>query len=267
MISGAMAFVAGILACLYAPPATTPWPPVLAVIVLLSSLALPRPRRWLPLMFVAGLLWCWLRLDAHLGNALPAALDGRDVPARVTVTGLPEQRGAMVRFVARVVSEDPDRPWRGRVRLSWYAGNAVVKTGDRWRMVVRLKRPRGFANPGIFDYERWLFSRGILATGYPRSREGPVQLLERGAGGLHNLRAALAARMENVLADAPRGGMVVALGVGLKEGIDDDEWAVLRRSGTAHLMAISGLHVGLVAVLAYGLGGFLWRRSARRGSP
>ncbi len=263
MISSAIAFVAGTLACLYAVPAAAPWPPVVAVIVLLSSLALSRTRRWPLLMFVAGLLWCWLRLDSHLGNGLPAALDGRDVPARVTVTGLPEEKGAMVRFVATVVSEDPRRPWRGRVRLSWYAGDVVVKTGDRWRMVVRLKRPRGFANPGIFDYERWLFSRGILATGYPRPREGPLQLLERGGGGLHNLRAALGAHMENVLADGPRGGMVVALGVGLKEGIDGDEWAVLRRSGTAHLMAISGLHVGLVAVLAYGLGGFLWRRSAR----
>lgn len=262
MIPGTMAFVAGILACLYVLPAAAPWPHGLAVTLLLSSLALPRSWRRLPLCFVAGLLWCWLHLDARLDNALPAALDGRDVPARLTVTGLPKDKGPMVQFVAKVVSEDPERPWQGRVRLSWYAGANVVKTGDRWRMVVRLKRPRGFANPGIFDYERWLFARGILATGYPRPREGPVQLLERGSGGLHNLRAALGARMENVLADGPRGGMVVALGVGLKEGIDGDEWAVLRRSGTAHLMAISGLHVGLVAVLAYGLGGFLWRRSA-----
>ncbi|MDZ7750242.1 MAG: DNA internalization-related competence protein ComEC/Rec2 [Gammaproteobacteria bacterium] len=262
MIAGTMAFVAGILSCLFGPPAGGPWPPLVAVIILLAVLALPPPRRWLPLFFVAGLLWCWLRLDAQLGNALPGDLDGRDLPARVTVTGLPEARGRLVRFVARVESEDPARPWRGRVRLSWYAGAREVKTGDRWRLVVRLKRPRGFANPGIFDYERWLFTRGILATGYVRSRERPLLLLERGSGGLHNLRAGLAARMGAVLAEGERGGMVVALGVGLREGIDGDEWAVLRRSGTAHLMAISGLHVGLVAVLAYGLGGFLWRRSA-----
>jgi len=62
-----------------------------------------------------------------------------------------------------------------RVRMSWYRSKQVavpeLVPGQRWRFTLRVKPPRGYANPGGFDYARWLHLGGIHATGYVRARE------------------------------------------------------------------------------------------------
>ena len=71
-----------------------------------------------------------------------------------------------------------------RVRLSWWndgeaeeraapEAHPALRAGDRWGFTVRLKRPHGLLNPGGFDYERWLYAKGIVATGTIRSQPPP----------------------------------------------------------------------------------------------
>src|SRR5690606_11370040 len=56
-----------------------------------------------------------------------------------------------------------------KVKVSWYEKDGDrVKSGERWQFVVRLKRPRGFVNPGGFDYQVWLMRRDIGGIGYIR---------------------------------------------------------------------------------------------------
>jgi competence protein ComEC len=57
------------------------------------------------------------------------------------------------------------------------------------------------------------------------------------------------------------GGLLNALSVGVRTGIRDTQWQVFRNTGTAHLIAISGLHIGMVAGIAYFLGNLLWRHT------
>src|SRR5690606_33081513 len=117
----------------------------------------------------------------------------------------------------------------GEVRLSLYLDGEPleVESGERWQWRVKLRRPRGFANPGGFDYERWLFAEGIGATGYVRDPGGARKLSE-GSG----WRAEIAARVE-ALVQGPAAGVVRGLATGDQAGITDAQWDLLRQTGTA----------------------------------
>jgi competence protein ComEC len=281
MRTGTLAFLAGIvLFCYQTELPALSWLPVAALPLLLYPFLYPGLRRqlYLPACLSAGFLWAWLYGLVSLGQGLAPELEGVDVSLLGRVASLPEHTSQSVRFELAVEELEVAgrlQPAPRRVRLSWYRptpGIRLPRVGERWRFVVRLKAPRGFRNPGGFDYEAWLFHHGIRATGYVRGQQG--ELL--GEAGTHFLlsqvRQALRDRLQAVTDGHPMGAIIVALGLGERSGISAQQWAVLRRTGTSHLVAISGLHVGLVAGLVFGLtrrlarlsGGFLaWAPAPR----
>lgn len=222
------------------------------------------------LAFAAGWLWAGLRAEWRLADALPAALEGEDLVVVGRVADLPQPFARGVRFGFEL---DPVQPGAAaasaprRIALSWYAPRnderAVpqLRAGERWRFVVRLKRPHGLANPHGFDFEAWLLERGIRATGYVR---GEALLLDAAPAGalqwLHRRRGEVRDRLLAALGERPYAGIVVALAVGDQGAISPAQWEVLRRTGVNHLVAISGLHVSLVALVAGLACGGLWRR-------
>ncbi len=232
-----------------------------------------------------GYAWLALFAQARLAEELPAALQGRDLQVVGTVAGVPERHGRRLRFVFDVehlshAGREVD--FAARLRLSWYAdgddGSAALRAGQRWRFTVRLRRPRGFANPHGFDYPGWLFRHAIRATGYVR-RAPPAQRLAvdsaRPAARLHAARQWLGERLDASLSlhrEARQPGLLRALAIGQRDGLSPALWDDLRRTGTNHLVAISGLHIGLVAGLVGWLASRLWgslpwlmRRASRAG--
>ncbi len=236
------------------------WP----ILLSLPLTFLFKPLRLL-IWLAAGFLLAWGQAVLLLQQPLDPLLEGRDITIEGTVDSFVERGDRRVRFEfepsAVVTPGIGLRQLPKRLRLSWYAGDAPVRAGERWRLTVRLKRPHGFANPGGFDYERWLFRKGIGATGYVRHRE-EKRRLAAATPGLLMLRAALAGRIEQVAGER-FGPLLSALAVGARHDIGEVQWQTLVATGTNHLMAISGLHVGLVAGLFYFLAGWLWRRSRR----
>jgi competence protein ComEC len=147
------------------------------------------------------------------------------------------------------------------------------RAGERWQLRVRLKRPHGHVNPGGFDYEGWLLERDIRATGYVRApsrkpaasanpNEANRRLGESGAlaDRLQSWRETLREHLRAGPDDSPAAGVLAALAVGDQQAIDGDLWRTFARTGTTHLMSISGLHVTMFAALVGGLCGGLWRR-------
>ena len=111
---------------------------------------------------------------------------------------------------------------------------------------------------------RALLARNVRATGYVSAPAHAVRLrgYARGVGvTVDRWRAALRARIDAVLADAPHRGIVVALAIGAQDEVSAADWLLMRGTGTSHLVAISGLHIGFVAGLAGWLAGAFWRRS------
>ena len=261
MHAGTLCFLLGVFAFQQCPALPDPW---LAVLLPAAGLGWLRGGRAGPLAACAtGFLYALLRAHALAPGVLPAEWEGRDLVVEGAVAGLPERMGNRARFeldIDRIVESPGPRsgielPWR--VRLNWYRDAPDLRAGERWRLRLRLKRPRGFANPGGFDYEGWLFRRGLSATGYVRA--GRNERTAPGAWSVARVRQGLAERIDTALDPAPLRPLIKALALGVRDEMSPAQWRVLRATGTAHLMAISGLHVGLVAGLAFGIASLAWR--------
>ncbi len=141
------------------------------------------------------------------------------------------------------------------LRLSWHFPPPVAE-GETWRVAAEVRAPWGLQNPGGFDYERLLLARGIDGTGY-------VRFGRREAAAAPELRRLARARIAERTAHLPRSAHLRALASGDSNALTDADWSLLRRTGTVHLLVVSGLHVGLVALLAYWLAASLVRIAPR----
>lgn len=228
--------------------------------------------------FALGVAWAGWRAESRLADRLEAAWEGRDIELVGVVAGLPQDfaNGTRFEFAPEFVLTAADGKTvavPGRIMLSRYQGRSddenfvalSVRPGERWRFTVRLKRPHGNANPGGFDYEAWLLERNIRATGYVRSSAAQRldEMVWRPDYAIERLRLAIRAAYARTLpaGDYPLAGVLVALAIGDQKAIDGDLWSVFNRTGTTHLMSISGLHVTMVAALFGWLVSFGWRRT------
>jgi competence protein ComEC len=149
----------------------------------------------------------------------------------------------------------------GRVRVTAYDFEPAVATGDIIRLHhLRLRRPSGFRNPGAFDYGRHLARRGIYATG-SLSKVERLELVQPGSSlylaRLTVFKARLAERIDRTMS-APAAAITQEMVLGMNGGLAPEVREAFSASGTAHLMSVSGLHVGFVyaavfLVLKHGL--------------
>ena len=259
MRAAAIAFLGGILVV----QQLAALPSLFSALALIPAVALAfwHPRWLVVVFFVAGFIWVGFRAELILHQRLVPELEGRDIVVEGVVAGLPQPTQYGTRFAFDVKQARLDGVpvfVPGRIRLS--AGRDLrAQAGDRWRLTVRLKRPHGLQNPGGFDYEAYLFRERLRATGYVRSEPLPARLGE--GGGLyriHRLRQQLGSRMRALMPENAYAGLIVALANGDQGGVTDEQWETLNRTGTLHLVAISGLHISLIAGLTFWLVRFLW---------
>lgn len=253
-----------------------PWPaygvPVLAPLVLGRWLG-----RWRP-----GVLWLlsgcvvafgaagWRGLERQADRLAPA-LWGQEVELVGVVASLPVRGPQGVRWVLAVESAlhrgEPVRvPSRITVGLWQNARGAAsdptdplpeVTVGDRWQLSVRLRPVHGLGNPHGGDRELHAWSQGIGAQG--SVRPGARALGPAGQYPLERWRQSMSDRLQRRLAHTGQGGVLAALAVGDQDAIGADDWDLFRRTGVAHLMAISGLHITLFAWMAVAIIRRLWR--------
>ena len=136
--------------------------------------------------------------------------------------------------------------------------------GDTVRFLSTLYRPWNYGNPGEFDYAGLLAFRGIHVKGFVKSAGLISKTKEAGpsvARSLHDIRV----RIKKAIAGsgAVNAGFLEALIIGERGSISPGVKEAFEATGTAHLLSISGLHVGIVAVFFYGLFLFLLKRSER----
>lgn len=190
------------------------------------------------------------------GQWLPTAWEGQDVLLTGTIADVPEQRLDGLRFLF-----DVDHPqFHGRLRLAWYAENTPeLRAGERWQLLVRGKRPHGFSNRNGFDYEQWLFAQRIGGTGYVRVASDNRRLRENAWWQPNGWRQTVRDAIQSALPDSPTMGLVQGLAVAYTAAIPQQQWKVFRDTGTVHLLAISGLHITMVAGLGIIPVWLLWR--------
>jgi len=200
---------------------------------------------------------------AHIQNrsGLDEACLGETIMARGIISGLPVRDGHRTRFDLRIDQTTPSGCLRAgeptKVRVNWYESDQELIPGQRWLMPLKFRKTRNFYNPGGFDYEAALLDQGIRYTAYVR--DTPERIEAPTKPGLDALRWSIAQRISASLPDSGYAGIIRALVVGDRSAITPEQWQTLRHSGTLHLMAISGLHIGLLAGIGFVIGTVLWR--------
>lgn len=270
MVKFALAFLSGIvILTMFRSLPHWGWILVLvAVIPIMIPIVIKYPRGIILAGLAAGFLWALFHAWLKLYPALDRSLEGVDLDVVGQIVSIPsvrEDHGTRFEFLV-LRAEKPDEHGEvtvpKKIRLNWFGAVPPLQLGEHWRLRVRLKRPWGFANPGGFDYERWLFGKGIRATGYVRPNT-PAKRLAEGDYPVHSLRARLHQRLHAALADmdSESRAVIKALALGERSEMGHERWQMLTGTGTSHLLAISGLHVGLVSGMIYLLIFQLWKLS------
>lgn len=260
MRTGTMAFLLGCLLvqhCAQLPALAWVFP-----CLLLATAAIYLRCLRLAAWFALGLAWALWRAHAALAQGFSPAWEGVDLTAEVFVADIPEvqSRGTRVLLdITQLRVADKRVDWRGRVRAYWPIDAAMLQVGARWRLHLRLKQAHGLMNPGGFDYEAWLYQQGIKATGSVRD-VADNQLLSAPDWhyGIGRARQRIAQALAHALPQSPYLGIITALVIGAQDGITPAQWQVFTRTGTSHLVAISGLNITLVAGLIAVLVRRLW---------
>jgi competence protein ComEC len=195
---------------------------------------------------------------------LPPEMIKKDVQVIGQIASIPQYNDRSVSFnfrIEEVFFEDKEYHAPRFIRLQWYEKTPELKVGQTWKFHVRLKPPHSFASPGASDYSRHLFSQHIGATGYVHAKIAP-QLLDtkiHWRDRVNQWRENLWHHLQETIGKEAQAGIIAALAIGERANITLPEWKILQATGTSHLVAISGLHVGLVAGLVLALMTQVWK--------
>jgi len=163
----------------------------------------------------------------------------------------------------RIVDRDSYIRVYGNIRLV-APPDIKFEYGDFIRFHSSIKKMSSFQNPGGFNYERYMNLKNIYASGFV-SDDSQIIILRNNAAGtakakLEKYRINLKKLIyENTT--SPQREIIEAMILGNKRNIPSDIRELFNKTGAAHLLAISGLHVGMVAVAAFFLFSFLLKRS------
>lgn len=214
-------------------------------------------------LFFLGFSWALVRLDYALGSSLDELIKDKDSIITGVVTSLPEVHKNYVRFQFKIneIKTNEETVYKPAitVRLSWYRTKYIPIPGEVWQFKAKLKRPYGFMNPGGFDYEKWLLRKGVNLTGYVKDNAINRRIDTSVDYSVQRLRHKIAIRLKENL-EQPLLGFALALSLGDRTQLTQQQNKVLKNTGTNHLVAISGLHLSLVAGIIFFVSRFIIRR-------
>jgi competence protein ComEC len=250
--------------------------------VVLWRLQRGRACAWAPLaLFLAlGYLlflpWSSPRLPS---NHISAYLDTGPWEITGEVTQGSPASGGRNRFVLRVeklAAGGTIRPVVGKLRLTVYGQGPNPAAGERVAFSARIRSVHNFNNPGGFDFRRYLAFQGIHAISSVSGKHLRV-IGRHPPGRLKTWSNAYRSSMSELIdrvGDSPRSAVLKALILGDRSAVGPGLREKFNRAGVSHILAISGLHIGIIATVGFlifrKLLGFarplLWRAWTRKGA-
>ncbi|MEM7277044.1 MAG: DNA internalization-related competence protein ComEC/Rec2 [Pseudomonadota bacterium] len=219
---------------------------MLLVLFLFTGLICFTLKLWLALIAACGFFGFALSISHQLTDRWPLENWNHDAELVVRISSFSRESAGRIQFVVEPVES---ARWPKRVRVAWYRSEARPKLGEIWRLNLRLRAPRGLANPYSFDFERWQFANGIGASAYVRESDGNARLASTPSVSVSDMRRQIVASIAGQLPDDAASAVLVALSVGSRHKMSAGTREHMARTGTLHLMAISGLHIGLAAAI------------------
>jgi competence protein ComEC len=136
-----------------------------------------------------------------------------------------------------------------KLLVRWYRDWPELRAGEHWQLHLQLKPARSRVNFNGPDRERWYFSRGVAALGIVIPGTG--QRLPRNQKVYPAWRQAVRDELLRVLDRHSAAPVLMALALADRSAISKRQWSAFRTTGTSHLLAISGMHIGLASMIGF----------------
>lgn len=231
----AAGLVVGILSALY----LSNWPPAeVLLLISLASFSLLKRRQLFIGASLLGYSWLFIFLAWQI-NAAPSANQPSSFTSLVS---------------GKITQTYPKAIELGAIRLNWYALNhlgelqTLPQQGEYWQLEAKVRPLHSLQNYGQVDSTASKLAAGQVAGGYVPRQADNKQLKD--ASRLNQWRNQLINSIANQPLEIQRGWrFLVALGLGAKNALTQEDWQLLQSTGTLHLWVVSGLHLGLLAGL------------------
>ncbi|MEA1935419.1 MAG: DNA internalization-related competence protein ComEC/Rec2, partial [Thermodesulfobacteriota bacterium] len=173
-------------------------------------------------------------------------------------------RTNLIVAVTKIIKDGAITPVEGKMLLSVRNGGWLYKYGDLIRAKTRLKIPHNFNNPGGFDYKKYLEYRNIRVRGFINNPSGIVVIRENRGNSLKIKLEKFRSSLRNLIEETspyPEGKVLQALILGERKEIPKDVLENFNRAGISHVLAISGLHIGIIAFFSIIIVRFIMKSS------
>ena len=219
--------------------------------------------RVIVLFFALGTLSGHWQLSSYLASRLTPTYARADIHVAGIVRGIVSLKPYGQRFDLEIESwqaVDPDlenlpapqKRQPPKLRVHWYQLNTKLKTGDRIEAILRVKPPTPLHSGAGQAEERKAIEYSNYGSGYIRRlirRQteptlDPQSIIDR-------TRAKTSTRIQRLAGEPSAKSIVTALSNGDRGKLSGQTWQLLNQTGTSHLMAISGMHIGLFATAVW----------------
>ncbi|MCJ8274353.1 MAG: ComEC family competence protein, partial [Psychrosphaera sp.] len=194
---------------------------------------------------------CWFFVHAHWATSwqLPQQQIKKPINIMGVISNITSHTPQTAKFYLRLTAINDEKiPWyvQPKLRLSWQEPSQQLQLGDTIQLTVKLKPAHGFSNQGGFSYQKWLLLKGVRATGYvvntANAKGKAINIIKPSS----SYRQVIYTKVKQATAHLPYQGLILALTVGEKHLITDSQWKTVKSTGISHLLALSGLHSGIV---------------------
>ncbi len=211
---------------------------------------------------IAGFSWAYFQAVQKLSWQMPAADIQQKIFICGQVAGISQWQANALRFDVELnhYQGKPITTAGVKVRLFWPKATVDFADGDSLCCYAKLKPRWHLSNPGTVDQEKQFFLEGIAASGKLISL-AEYKLSDHFS--ITRWRQYLNQRISTLIGDKPFLGVIQATTLGLYQNITPEQWFVFQATGTIHAIAISGLHISIVALLCGGWVTFLVARFPR----
>ena len=225
----------------------------LLVVLAFAILKIQTFKNFLPwhkiLIAVIAISFGFAWLQWQLLHRLPVDLDKQQVNLKLHVI---ESRGKadLQRLLVKVASSPAEIEAQGvphlrYLQLSLYKFKAIIQPGSLIDAELVLRSPRNIANGLAFDYEAWLISKGVDATGY-------IRRIDNVSEATTPLRQQVI-KQQQTRHTVPAWAWIAGLVFGEQDSFTPEQWQLAKQTGTLHLLVVSGLHMALVLLLLVAL--------------
>lgn len=250
-----LAFVLGIYSFKYPTPALFAF----GVLVIADTAI----RGWLRRLPIVAFLFC---LAFGYGYGLQRAPEPVETPGwmedriAVDVTAVVDRaeprQGGRIRLVLRDVAclvDGAEERLPGKVAWTWRSPDVSPTPGQSVSLPMRVVSLRNFGNPGAWDYEWYWQRQGVFWRGWPAGRDAVITWGELPESFLWRVKTHLRRTVAAMVPNTQGGAMVLALVTGDRSLLSQETTEATRAAGLAHTLALSGLHVGFVAAIGFGM--------------